>query len=91
MEARKWFGWSQRIYFLGFGFDPLNTERLGLHSVLSWLRKSGNPVPTVYATVLGRTATERERDRKRLLLDQGWQAVELNCSDILRNTPALFG
>ena len=56
--ARAWFGEAQQVIFLGFGFDPLNVERLGLADVISYLSDQKSPVPTVFATVMGKTQTE---------------------------------
>jgi hypothetical protein len=56
--VRKWFVEAKQIIFLGFGFDPLNVERLGLASVISSLNKQKQLVPTVMATVMEKTTTE---------------------------------
>ena len=91
VEVRKWFGWAERICFLGFGFDPLNVGRLGLHSVMSWTRQSAAPVPTVYATRLGRSDVEHHSDRVRLLGEaEHWISFSSDCSHLLRNTPLLI-
>jgi hypothetical protein len=56
--VRNWFSDAGQIIFLGFGFDPLNVERLGLADVVSSLAQQRRPVPTVFATVVGKTPAE---------------------------------
>ncbi|MHB8915924.1 MAG: hypothetical protein ACYC4K_08960, partial [Thiobacillus sp.] len=41
--AQNWFEWAERICFLGFGFDALNMERLGIADVLSHVKKAHSP------------------------------------------------
>jgi hypothetical protein len=92
VEVRKWFDWAKHICFLGFGFDRLNMERLGLNLVLSAKTGSGNPLPKIFVTTLGRTGVEQTDDRRRLLGEgYAWEAMSVTCSDILRNTPLLLG
>lgn len=59
-EARAWFQWAQRICFLGFGFDPLNVERLGLASVLAYIRKHPQTerIPSLFASAYQMTPKE---------------------------------
>ncbi len=57
---RNWAGeWAEQICFLGFGFDPLNMQRLGLHDVFEHLARHSRPTPSVTASVLGKTPMER--------------------------------
>lgn len=88
-KARKWFGRAERICLLGFGFDPLNINRLGLESVLSWKKSQGAKLPLVFATTFGRTKVEVAADRRRLCGDEPWNAFELQNSMMLRETPIL--
>lgn len=56
--ARSWFDWAERICFLGFGFDALNMERLGLADVLLWKKKNALPAPGLVASMFGKTDRE---------------------------------
>jgi hypothetical protein len=92
VETRKWFDWAERICFLGFGFDRLNMERLDLQSVQAAKRASGNPLPEIFATVLGRTVAEQNEDSRRLLGEHATlNRIPGDCSDLLRSTNVLFG
>lgn len=61
--VRTWFDWAERICFLGFSFDELNMQRLGLESVLEWIvnNKGKEHTPWVVASVLGLTKSEVRR------------------------------
>lgn len=73
--ARKWFDWAQHVYFLGFGFDRLNCDRLNFESVLRVNRELKKPPPSINASVLGLTPAEVIRAQQRLLGDEGnWTA-----------------
>jgi len=76
--ARRWFADAQQIIFLGFGFDPLNVERLGLADVISHLSDQNSPVPTVFASVLGKTPTEIRLINQTLCPPPGNFVVEGN-------------
>lgn len=52
LRARACFEWAERICFLGFGFDPINIQRLGLVDVLDWKQSKGKHIPTIFASVL---------------------------------------
>lgn len=58
--AQEWFSWADRICFLGFGFDPLNMQRLGVGPTLSLLLKQNMRVPQIVASMFGKTAREIE-------------------------------
>ena len=60
-EIRRWVEWCERVCFLGFSFDPLNMERLGIDSVLSYLVEHGLPLPSIVASTYGMTESERQR------------------------------
>ena len=55
--------WAERICFLGFGFDHLNMKRLDLKTVME---HRGANLPTIYASVLGRTSQENHFARTTL-------------------------
>lgn len=59
--ARKYFEDYKMIGFLGFGFDALNVERLGLSVVLHYREKNKVGMPTIMASVLKKTPTERAK------------------------------
>ncbi|MHB8916083.1 MAG: hypothetical protein ACYC4K_09770, partial [Thiobacillus sp.] len=56
--AQNWFEWAERICFLGFGFDALNMERLGIADVLSHVKKAHSPTPGIVASMFGKTDKE---------------------------------
>ena len=85
LKAREWFSWADRICFLGFGFDPLNIERLNLASVLQYKYENRQNIPGVFASTLGRTKAEVLADLKRCLGGVGsWSERDLNNSMTLR-------
>lgn len=53
--------WAEQICILGFGFDPLNMQRLGLNIVFDWLADRGKTLPIVYASTYGMTPAEVTR------------------------------
>lgn len=53
--------WAEQICILGFGFDPLNMQRLALHSVFEWLTERGKKPPPVFASTYGMTPAEVAR------------------------------
>ena len=57
-QAREWFEEAERICFLGFGFDRLNVQRLGLQKAFEKMQARGKHRPPVFATVYQRTQTE---------------------------------
>ena len=66
MEIREWVEWSEQVCFLGFGFDPLNMERLGVDSVFKYLsEKNGRLTTSIKASRLGITEPEVARIRNR--------------------------
>jgi hypothetical protein len=62
-QAAQWIEASQRLVFLGFGFDPINMERLGLASGLTERVTNSvlSPRRRVFATTFGLEWAERER------------------------------
>jgi len=59
--ARNWFGESEVIGFLGFGFDTLNVKRLGLSVVLDLQFNNNKHAPTTIASTYGKTNTEAHK------------------------------
>lgn len=83
--AREWFDWAEHVYILGFGFDRLNCERLGFHSVLQYKNENKLPAPSVVASVLDLTGAEVSKAKQYLLADQGeWTTHDANCTMTLR-------
>lgn len=62
-HARQWLFEAQRIIFLGFGFDPLNVQRLDIASVLE--ERTPNP-PIVTFSAFGFTDAEVQSVKSRL-------------------------
>jgi hypothetical protein len=56
--VRTWFEWAERICFLGFSYDELNMKRLGLDTVIEWVRGKGKKSPWVVASTFGLTSSE---------------------------------
>ena len=71
-QARKWFEWAERICFLGFGFDPLNVDRLGLNSVLEWKRKKLAKSTWIVASLYGKTSAEKTAIQHKLCPKENW-------------------
>jgi len=70
--ARNWFEWAERICFLGFGFDPLNVDRLGLNSVLDWKRKEQAKSTWIVASLYGKTSAEKAAIQRVLCPKENW-------------------
>lgn len=88
--ARKWFDEARRICFLGYGFDPLNNERLGLYSVLREKLGKGT-FPTIHASTLDRTNAEIHADKVRTLGESSdWQTYDAKNSMVLRKSGLLL-
>lgn len=56
--AQNWFEWAERICFLGFGFDALNMERMGIAEVLNLIKAARAPTPWIVASMFGKTDKE---------------------------------
>jgi hypothetical protein len=65
--AHEWLLWAEQICFLGFGFDPLNVERLAINPLMEGLAEKALSVrlPRVYASVFGLTPREIEERVKK--------------------------
>jgi hypothetical protein len=86
--AGDWFWRADEIVFLGFGFDPLNVKRLGLSYVLESLKKDGKKLPTVWASVFGKTTNEVTIIRDKLCPHGApFVALDYKNLDSLRNYP----
>lgn len=59
IKAREAFLWADHVCFLGFGFDPLNVQRLGFRDIIYSASPSSLPYKVV-ASTLGRTGAEVE-------------------------------
>lgn len=88
-KARKWFEWASYIGFMGFGFDPINCERLGLRSVLDWCAERRMPPKQILASTLGLTPVEIETAMQRTCPNYGWAHLPHNCLSFLRHTDLL--
>jgi hypothetical protein len=89
--ARTWLDWAERIWFLGFGFDSLNIERLGLSSVLEYKKQHSKPMPMIFASAYGRTREELASDGARLTGGLcPLNAIREDSSSTLRQTPYLL-
>jgi hypothetical protein len=86
-EARCWFEWSEEVYFLGFGFDELNCQRLNFPSVLAHRRAqrtTGVFGPRMFATCLGMSTLELERAIARIdPTEQRIHTLAANCHDAI--------
>jgi len=62
--ASEWLTWADTVCFLGFGFDRLNMERLGVSTTLELLRSNGAKTPRIVASTWGKTPSEVEAVRQ---------------------------
>jgi hypothetical protein len=65
-QAQAWLADAQQVCFLGFGFDPLNVERLNVGAVL----KSLNKPPQVFASTFDKTPDEKVQIVR--FINDGW-------------------
>ena len=79
---------AARICFLGFGFDPLNVERLGLASVLDWKRKNKQAVE-IYASMYQKTKTEIDKIHNKLCPNDNWHTFNTRNVMTLRESGIL--
>ena len=63
--AKQLMSTAERIIFLGFSFDSVNCERLGIRETLPSFRMPGTP-PSVFMTTYGMTASEVNDAKIRL-------------------------
>lgn len=64
--ARSLFENAEVIGFLGFGFDTLNIERLGLGDVLDWRSDNKRSLPSIIASTYRKTNAESIKIRQLL-------------------------
>lgn len=90
LTARKWFKESNKIGFLGFGFDPLNVHRLGLIDVLNY-RRIATPghVPEITASVLNKANAEINRIIAKLCPGFGFGHFDMNNTMTVRTSTLL--
>lgn len=63
--------WAEQVIIMGFSFDPLNMERLGLDRCFASLRSSNRPVPQLIASTYKLTGSEVERIKTRFFPNSG--------------------
>jgi len=69
-KTQEWCDWASRIYFLGFGFDKLNCERLGFANILDVRTRRGEIVE-VTASAHEMTQAEFTRAKVRATGSRG--------------------
>jgi hypothetical protein len=89
--ARSWFSWAEQICFLGFGFDPLNLQRLGLAEVIEALSRDGRSFPRIFASTHGLKTSEIDAASKRIWAGHSkrWTPIDATCFEALRTTGIL--
>ena len=66
IEVKNAFRWAHNVCFLGFGFDPLNVQRLGFRDIIHSGKFNSLPYKVV-ASTLGRTSAEVEIIQEEIL------------------------
>lgn len=89
MRARDICANAENIGFLGFGFDPLNIQRLGLVDVLKWRTENRQSAPRIVASTLGVTHAEKARYKNQICPNETWEPVNDNCLMALRESTLL--
>lgn len=64
--GRTLFEHADLICFLGFGFDPINVERLGLSWVLEWKKQRKQPMPRIIISAMGKSEKQIARIKGEL-------------------------
>lgn len=90
--ARNWFSETERICFLGFGFDDLNIRRLNLKKVIEKRNTLGRATPNlVIASTHGMTQAEVDIAGNLLGANQlGWITRPLKNLRTLRNIASIL-
>lgn len=90
MMVRHWIDWADQICFLGFAFDPLNMERLGLQfsSVPKFLRKEDERSISVVASTYGLTGAETSRIQDKYF-NETFTPIPHQCLMVLRESGIL--
>ena len=88
-KAQEWLTWSERICFLGFGFDTLNVRRLDFANCIGRVTTSesvfGVFQPEVFATTKGKTDGQIKGIQNRLGVEpKYWNFRDASCLDALR-------
>jgi hypothetical protein len=98
IEARKWLEDAKAICFLGFGFDPMNVERLSENEACAmWkLLPTGHTARNIVGTCFGMTKREISAAFGMLtyksLHEAGeWRFLSTTCTQLLRETLFLKG
>ena len=94
VTAREWLSGASSICFLGFGFDPINVERLAENSACRRLRpppQIGLTIRDVYGTYLGMTKAEAASAYNSLTGGSfseadGSRFISTTCTQLLRET-----
>jgi hypothetical protein len=87
-SARKQIGDASELYYLGFGFDHMNCNRLDVTRALKPKIQSGLALPQIYATTLG--LTQRQIDialQRAASPSHGWQHLSLPVHEAIRHWP----
>ena len=89
--AKNWFNTSEKIGFLGFGFDKINVRRLGLIDVLNHRRKqnSEKDVPRIVATMLDMTLSEINHHHANVCPGFAWDPYDMKNTLALRESGLL--
>jgi len=87
--ARQWCYEANKIGFLGFGFDELNIERLGLKDVLDSRNKDKHDRPLVVASAYDKTQAERNHYQSLVSPRNPWGAFDQKCTRTLRESGLL--
>lgn len=89
MSARDLCAEAESIGFLGFGFDPLNIDRLGLADVLKLRNEHKWGTPRIVASMLGVTHAEMLRYKNQICPNEIWEPKNNNCLMTLRESTLL--
>jgi len=89
LVARRLCADAERIGFLGFGFDPLNIERLGLADILKLRTEHNQVAPLIVASTFGVTNAEVLQFKKKICPNQSWVTKDNNCLMTLRESSLL--
>jgi hypothetical protein len=87
-KIRDWVYTADQICILGFGFNPLNMERLGLHDALR-VRKEHGRSSYICASVYGKTKAEVARIKERYFPGIAIMALDTTNSMTLRESEIL--
>ena len=83
-DIRKLIILASKIIFLGFSFDEMNCQRIGLKSTFKEMKSEGDPLPEIHATTLGLSNPEVERARAAAGFIQNWHCVPTTAKKFLR-------